>query len=258
MDIKKMHEVFRTLGQQKGMQLVRAILPEEIDVYLNDAIAEKTRAEIRKGIDYAVKSGDSLMTSKMSNINLFKSLYRNARFKIDDTLEEGIVKQYNKDTGYYEITIPTVDCTLCNNNILKEKEYFINPMMYLGFSVEYDEISKGNSKSCRLVGLDDVFTVLKDYCSRPDKDNPIAVVLGDPYLDLLYEANDNIYDDNLQIYIGKPNTKIKYLNINYIKKPNVVDYEYEINCDLSEYAHYEIVEIAVQKFFRSIGVNQGN
>ena len=41
MNIAEMHNVFRTLGQQMGMQLNRGILPESIDIYLNEAIIEK-------------------------------------------------------------------------------------------------------------------------------------------------------------------------------------------------------------------------
>ena len=35
MDISQMHEMFRTVGQQVGMQDVRAILPESIDIFIN-------------------------------------------------------------------------------------------------------------------------------------------------------------------------------------------------------------------------------
>ena len=41
MTISEMHSMFRTLGQQKGMQHVRGILPEEIDDYLNSSIANE-------------------------------------------------------------------------------------------------------------------------------------------------------------------------------------------------------------------------
>ena len=40
MDILAMHEMFRVLGQQMGLERVRGILEESIDVYLNAAIKE--------------------------------------------------------------------------------------------------------------------------------------------------------------------------------------------------------------------------
>ena len=46
MNIQEMHNIFRTLGQQMGLQRIRGILPESIDVYINDAIIEKVRSVV--------------------------------------------------------------------------------------------------------------------------------------------------------------------------------------------------------------------
>ena len=45
MNIGEMHVTFRELAQQMGMQTVRAILMEDIDICLNAAIIEKARNE---------------------------------------------------------------------------------------------------------------------------------------------------------------------------------------------------------------------
>ena len=53
-----MHNAFRTFGQAMGLQLVRGILPESIDVYLNAAIIEKCRSillEILLKLEYFLK-----------------------------------------------------------------------------------------------------------------------------------------------------------------------------------------------------------
>lgn len=258
MDIVKMHETFRTLGQQKGMQLVRAILPEEIDVYINDVIAEKTRVEILNGINYSTQANGSTFVGTMTNINLFRNLYRNARFKINAASSDGLVKYKDTSIGYYEIAIPTINSEASNEVTLNEGEYFIDPMMYLGISVEYDGTSRGNAKSCRLISLDEIEKTLNDYCSKPDPSYPIATLLGIPRIDDLFEIEENEYDNKLNIYTGKSENAVQYINIKYIKKPNVVSYTNNVSCDLSEYSHYEIVEMAVQKYLRSIGINQGN
>ena len=258
MDIVKMHETFRTLGQQKGMQQVRGILPEEIDVYINDVIAEKTRVEILNGINYSTQANGSTFVGTMTNINLFRNLYRNARFKINAASSNGLVKYKDTSIGYYEIAIPTINSEVSDEVTLNEGEYFIDPMMYLGISVEYDGASRGNAKSCRLISLDEIEKTLNDYCSRPDPNYPIATLLGIPKIDDLFEIEENEYDNKLNIYTGRSENAVQYINIKHIKKPNVVNYANKISCDLSEYSHYEIVEMAVQKFLRSIGINQGN
>ena len=256
MNIEKMHEVFRTLGQQKGMQLVRAILPEEIDVWINDAITEKTRAEILKSINYSVQFAGNANVSKMTNINLFKSLYRNARFKLSEESNDGLVTYYNSDNGYYEITVPTIGAADVVKSSLQSEEYCINPMLYLSFALEYDDKSRGSSTNCRIIPEDEVENTMNDYCNRASKDYPIITLLGTPNVENLLEKDANVYNEQLRIYTNKPNCDVKYLNIKYIKKPNIVNYNKKIDCDLSDYIHNEIVEIAVQKFLRSVGVNQ--
>lgn len=256
MNIEKMHEVFRTLGQQKGMQLVRAILPEEIDVYINDAITEKTRTEILKSINYSVQFAGNVNVSKMSNINLFKSLYRNARFKLSEESNDGLVKYYNSNNGYYEISLPTITATDINKESLEEEEYCINPMLYLSFALEYDDKSRGNSTNCRIIPDDEIENTMNDYCNRASKDYPIVTLLGTPNVEDLLENNSNVYNEQLRIYTNKPNCGVKYLSIKYIKKPNIVNYNTKVDCDLSEYSHYEIIEKAVEKFLKSINVNQ--
>lgn len=256
MNIEKMHEVFRTLGQQKGMQLVRAILPEEIDVYINDAITEKTRTEILKSINYSVQFAGNINVSKMTNINLFKSLYRNARFKLSEESNDGLVTYYNSDNGYYEITVPTIDAADVVKNLLQSEEYCINPMLYLSFALEYDDKSRGRSTNCRIIPEDDIENTLNDYCNGASKDYPIVTLLGIPNVEDVLETNQNVYNEQLRVYTNKPNCVIIYLNIKYIKKPNVVNYNTKVDCDLAEYSHYEIVEKAVEKFLKSININQ--
>ena len=256
MNIEKMHEVFRTLGQQKGMQLVRAILPEEIDVWINDAITEKTRAEMLKGINYSAQFAGNVNVSKMTNINLFKSLYRNARFKLSEESNDGLVTYYNSDNGYYEITVPTINAADVVKNSLQSEEYCIDPMLYLSFALEYDDKSRGSSTNCRIIPDDEIENTMNDYCNRASKDYPIVTLLGIPNVENVLETNQNVYNEQLRVYTNKSNCVINYLNIKYIKKPNVVNYNTKVDCDLAEYAHYEIIEKAVEKFIKSININQ--
>ena len=256
MNIDKMHEVFRTIGQQKGMQLVRAILPEEIDVWINDVITEKTLSTFLTSINYSVNNSGIVNSPKMSNINLFKSLYRNARFKLSEESNDGLVTYYNSDNGYYEITVPTIDAADVVKSSLQSEEYCINPMLYLSFALEYDDKSRGNSTNCRIIPDDEIENTMNDYCNRASKDYPIVTLLGIPNVENVLETNQNVYNEQLRVYTNKPNCVINYLNIKYIKKPNVVNYNTKVDCDLSEYSHYEIVEKAVEKFLKSININQ--
>lgn len=241
-----MHNTFRVFGQQMGLQLNRGILPESIDAYINNAITERVRAELFSGVHTALQENAGVQASTMSTINSLRTLYKTYRIRNDFTLEDRhvgtqyLMYLYSGVNGYHILNIPTYPIKESLSNI-------ITPMMYLGFSVEYDDNSLGNPTSCRLIGADVLETTLRDYCNGASKDSPIAVLL-----------NGDEGHDQLHLYINSKNTIVKYLNIKYVKTPNVVKYDIDINkcvnCDLPEYLHFDIVENAVMKFYKSLGV----
>lgn len=246
MNIQEMHNTFRVFGQQMGLQLNRGILPESIDAYINNAITERVRAELFSGVHTALQENAGVQASTMSTINSLRTLYKTYRIRNDFTLEDRhvgtqyLMYLYSGVNGYHILNIPTYPIKESLSNI-------ITPMMYLGFSVEYDDNSLGNPTSCRLIGADVLETTLRDYCNGASKDSPIAVLL-----------NGDEGHDQLHLYINSKNTIVKYLNIKYVKTPNVVKYDIDINkcvnCDLPEYLHFDIVENAVMKFYKSLGV----
>lgn len=129
MNIQEMHNTFRTIGQQNGMQLIRSILPESIDVYLNDVIIEKAKVELLQSVSNAIKDSADTKVSTMSSINAFRTLYRNARFSIntDDKNEVKKVSYYNQDNGFHIINIPTIDSNIAiDDNEYKNKSYDVS------------------------------------------------------------------------------------------------------------------------------------
>lgn len=246
MNIQEMHNTFRVFGQQMGLQLNRGILPESIDAYINNAITERVRAELFSGVHTVLQENAGVQASTMSTVNSLRTLYKTYRIRNDFTLEDRhvgtqyLMYLYSGVNSYHILNIPTYPIKESLNNI-------ITPMMYLGFSVEYDDNSLGNPTSCRLIGADVLETTLRDYCNGASKDSPIAVLL-----------NGDEGHDQLHLYINSKNTIVKYLNIKYVKTPNVVKYDIDINkcvnCDLPEYLHFDIVENAVMKFYKSLGV----
>lgn len=261
MNIHEMHTTFRTLGQQMGMQLGRAILPESIDVCLNDTIIELTRQELLSGVTNAIQDSVSTQASTMSVINAFRTLHRVARYRCENISVYANKKVQHKDVdnGYMIFNIPTIKTQI----LVSGDEYKINPMLFLGFSVEYGE-TKGIAKGCRIVSSDVIDMTLADYCSRPSKEHPIAVLSGIPNLsetDNKDELLNSQSNEQVEIYTDK-NCNITYINIKYIKYPNIVKFDNYlancVNCDLPEHLHFEIVEKAVAKFHASIGAGIAN
>ena len=69
-----MHITFRQYAQQMGMQNVRAILPEQIDILINQSITDTVNQLIRENIGI---TNDRVVTdnSKIGQINAFRTLY---------------------------------------------------------------------------------------------------------------------------------------------------------------------------------------
>lgn len=225
MDIKQMHATFRTLAQQMGMQLNRGILPESIDIFLNDAIIELVRTEIAKGVRTAIQDNVDTQSMTMPTINLFRNMYRT-----DTTKNFEIVEQ--NENGYYTVNLDS---------------YEGDTMMYLGFSLKYKDSIPGRLTAARLIGADVLETTLRDYCNGASKDSPIVCLCGFGSI-----------PTGLEIYTNDPNNSLEAVVTKRIMMPDTVKYsvkdgEESINCNLPDYVHYEIVERAVMKFYQSIG-----
>lgn len=75
MNIAEMHVWFRQYAQQMGLQNVRAILPEQIDLLINTSITDTINQLIRENIGL---TNDRVITdnSKLGQINALRTLYK--------------------------------------------------------------------------------------------------------------------------------------------------------------------------------------
>lgn len=219
MNIHEMHILFRTLGQQMGMQLIRGILPESIDDFINDAINMKIRSIL---IENTTEKNNNklLINNKVSTINSLRTLCCKSK-QIDNTKED--------DKYIYSFNLENV-------------------FVYTSFSVKYNEINK--VYNCRIINNDDLENTLNDYCNSASFDYPIISIYNN--------ENNSIFE----LYVNNNKFTPKEFYINYIKIPNKVkwntDINESVNCDLPDYLHNEIVEIAVNKFQQSINIDTNN
>lgn len=270
MNIQEMHAAFRVIGQQNGLQLIRGILAENIDVYINAVISEVVHNELIKGVHTVYQETVDTQPSTMSVSNLFRTLYRSTVLNIKNDIaaeEKSVLETYDTEIGYYKIYMPTVNTNYngvsgdgYSGDVIK---YLINPMMYLGFSVNYDGTEDYTKKkfACRLIGADVLETTLRDFCNGATFDNPVVTLLSEYPKDGPDYINDktdgDIPQEYIELYTNSKSKVVDQLTIKYIKQPNVVKYDVDlskcVNCDLPEYSHYSIVEQSVYKFYQSIG-----
>lgn len=222
MTIEEMHVMFRELAQQMGMQTVRAILPEDIDICLNAAIINTVKELINATVGFLPYNDKvARQNAAISPINGLRTLYKKGSMQEEDIIGEGT------EVSPYTINI--------NSN---------NIMLYTGFKVSYN----GNTLyDCRIIENEDLGQTLRDFCNRAAKDAPICTIVGD---------TEKIKVD---IFTGVRNqVKPKLIQYLYISEPAKVYYdedniEQNVNCDLPQYLHMDVVKRAVTVYLTSIG-----
>lgn len=263
MNIADMHIMFRQLAQQMGMQNVRAILPEQIDLLLNTAIIDVVNEIIKRNI---AGTNDRVITdnSKIGQINALSTLYKDVevqifKYKGDNSfiLNGGVkVIQTVMTTGYeFDIT--------CNHEPQVEKTAIPSDYMYIcDFNINYyTSKSDGDTKlktdwfPVRII--DDIYIAdaLNDFILAPSFRSPIAHLVNRDEGHITVK----IYTDRKRN--GQSNTPNgilpSNLRVSYIAKPVTVKYVEDVgssnvNCNLPEYLHGDIVKRAVDLYHASI------
>ena len=251
MTIAEMHVWFRQYAQQMGMQNVRAILPEQIDLLINSSITDTINQVITQNIGV---TNDRVITdnSKIGQINALRSLYK-----------VKTVSAIPGNGGSSSTSIPFVKGE--ETHILRmyaDIKNFDNggsgstgkfDYLYLvDLAINYSNLSSFAGSPTTLTNyfpvrlIDDAYLAdtLNDFVLRPRLRTPVAV---------LYNDQLDIYIDNLTS--GKlPEELNPYkLRVSYIAKPAVVAYKSDlggtdVDCNLPEYMHVDILKHAVDLY----------
>ena len=247
MDIQEMHQMFRQYAQQMGMQNVRAILPEQIDLLINNSISDTINQVITQNIGI---TNDRVISdaSKLNQVNALKSLYKVWKGSIADATVKGKEK-----TSYiisFQLPLNNFKTTgsYTDDNVSSTAISFL---YVVDLSINYKKTDfVTNIFPVRIVDDQFVADVVNDFVLAPKMRSPVA----------------SIHDNLIELYIdkadNKPNTRetftfngvsINELRLSYIAKPAVVRFAEDINgtnvdCDLPEYMHVDIVKHAVELY----------
>lgn len=221
MDIYEMHVLFRTLGQQQGLEQIRGILPESIDAFINESIIQTVRVAVL-GNAQPSKDVKTPQYTKISPINQFHTLYCTEEQDIDITNEGD------------EVSIET-------NNV---------PLLITNFVLKYDDSKKYD---CRVIESERLYQTLNDYLNRASREYPIVSLLrgtSDKEFDMNLFTGDSNKDAQsiITTYIKMPK-KVYFDEEHYGGSSDS-----SVSCDLPEHLHTQIVETAVQIWFQSLGL----
>ena len=263
MDISEMHKMFRQYAQQMGMQNVRAILPEQIDLLINNSISDTINQVITQNIGI---TNDRVISdaSKLNQINALKSLYKVWK----GSISAATVKGKEKTNYIISFQLPLncfklkengdnvyTDDTKYNETVNEEqttKNYSIISFLYaVDLSINYKKTDfVTNIFPVRIVDDQFVADVVNDFVLAPKMRSPVA----------------SIHDNLIELYIDKADSKpennqpftfkgvsINELRFSYIAKPAIVRFAEDVDgtnvdCDLPEYMHVDIVKHAVELY----------
>ena len=242
-----MHKMFRQYAQQMGMQNVRAILPEQIDLLINNSISDTINQVITQNIGI---TNDRVISdaSKLNQVNALKSLYKVWKGSISAATVKGKEK-----TNYI------ISFQLPLNNFKTNGSYTDDNVSSTAISFLYAVDLSINYKKTDFVTnifpvriVDDQFVadVVNDFVLAPKMRSPVA----------------SIHDNLVELYIDKAGNKpndgeaftfngvsINELRLSYIAKPAIVRFAEDVDgtnvdCDLPEYMHVDIVKHAVELY----------
>lgn len=247
MDISEMHKMFRQYAQQMGMQNVRAILPEQIDLLINNSISDTINQVITQNIGI---TNDRVISdaSKLNQINALKSLYKVWKGSISDATVKGKEKtNYIISFQLPLINFKTTGSYTDDNN----SSTAISFLYAVDLSINYKKTDfVSNVFPVRIVDDQFVADVVNDFVLAPKMRSPVA----------------SIHDNLIELYIDKADSKpedeqpftfkgvsINELRFSYIAKPAIVRFAEDVDgtnvdCDLPEYMHVDIVKHAVELY----------
>ena len=228
MTIDRMHILFRQFAQQMGLQNVRGILPEQIDMLINASISDYVNQTV--GSHLGLTSDKAIVdNAKVGQFNALKTLYKRYNILITEDFVSFI----------HKIVVPKEQDENYQDTDVKIPVWYFNSV-----SVVYD---KGAEYKVRIVDEEKLSTTLHDALLKPTVLSPVGVWVNDElciyFGDSPKTANNRLKDEEI---------KLERIVVSYIKSPKEVSISNHIDCDLPEYTHEDIVKHAVDLFKVSI------
>lgn len=265
MTTAEMHQMFRNYAQQMGMQNVRAILPSQIDMLLNNSISDTVNQVIAQNIG---TTSDRVITdnSKLNQVNALKSLYKVWKGKVTlPTPKTNYIASYILPLENFGIATEAKATEIeKGDNVYgapgsadvgtpKKIDYFF----LVDLSIDYvKNLGGGNFNTnifpIRLIDDQYLADVVNDFVMAPSLRSPVATV----------------HDTNIELYIDKPDAstkstpdnytfgdglKVNEIRLSYIGKPGIVKFNEDlggedVDCELPESMHVDIVKHAVDLY----------
>jgi len=216
MKVEDILTMFKIQGQSKGLDSMRFISNEDIAVYINQAIVNKVRATVMQNAQSKFTDKVSMQDNPLASTNILRNLLMYRDVSVEDTL-------FGSKSGNIDLDVKV--------------------MYYTSFDAVYEH----EVVSCRVVDYDKFYQHRNDYCNQASWRTPIVTYLyNNDNLRILVEYKSKAFPTSREL---------KTVRVAFVKQPN----DFTVNnlsfdyTELPDYVIPEIVEIAVNTYFRSIG-----
>lgn len=216
MKVEDILTMFKIQGQSKGLDSMRFISNEDIAVYINQAVVNKVRATVMQNAQSKFTDKVSMQDNPLAGTNILRNLLMYRDVSVEDTL-------FGSKSGNIDLDVKV--------------------MYYTSFDAVYEH----EVVSCRVVDYDKFYQHRNDYCNQASWRTPIVTYLyNDDNLRILVEYKSKAFPTSREL---------KTVRVAFVKQPNYftvnnLSFDYT---ELPDYVIPEIVEIAVNTYFRSIG-----
>uniref|UniRef100_A0AAU8MKW4 Capsid protein n=1 Tax=Geladintestivirus 2 TaxID=3233134 RepID=A0AAU8MKW4_9CAUD len=283
-----MHIMFRQYAQQMGMQNVRAILPEQIDIVLNDAQMEMVNRVIKQNI--GTTNDRATDNSKLAQINALRTLYKVKNIDLLTSISS-IDEKHTDDKGMFLPIIPITGekyytkefvlqyTTSDNHPHIKTGANLPSYLYMVDFSINYVKTNNGleishNKETNEYNYIVPTTSNLVLKTTFVTQFFPVRliddVLLADTTNDFILKnrlrspiivSHDNGFDLYIDKAVIDTNNKVTLehslvpyiLRMTYIAKPTSIKFisnqvDNEGMCQLPEYMHEDIVKRAVNLY----------
>lgn len=265
MTTAEMHQMFRNYAQQMGMQNVRAILPSQIDMLLNNSISDTVNQVIAQNIG---TTSDRVITdnSKLNQVNALKSLYKVWKGKVTlPTPKTNYIASYILPLENFGIATEAKETEIKKGDNVygapgsadagkpKKIDYFF----LVDLSINYvKNLGDGNFNTnifpIRLIDDQYLADVVNDFVMAPSLRSPVATV-HDTSIELYIDKADASTKSTPENYTFGDGLKVNEIRLSYISKPGIVKFNEDlggedVDCELPESMHVDIVKHAVDLY----------
>lgn len=259
MDIADMHITFRQYAQQMGMQNVRAILPEQIDILINQSITDTVNQLIRENIGI---TNDRVVTdnSKIGQINAFRTLYdvKEVNISIGNPATAAAPFTYSSSNRLQGLIKHT---HIDKSGVDKSDAVFGKYMFLVDISINYTALTGSDSITTawypvRIIDSAYLADTLNDFVLKNRFRSPIACIYKDDTIELYIDKFAAGTTPKVEVKSGTSTIQLtpNKLRIDSVKYPAVVKFVEDISegtsvdCDLPESMHGDIVKHAVDLY----------